>query len=290
MEIGLNLPVSPAATPALLKQIARRAELLGFAELYLGEHVVLFDQPADAYPSSDDGKAFFPADTALPDPLVAHAFFAAATDRIRLATGVMLLPQRNPVYTAKHVATLDWLSGGRLDLTIGIGWSREEFDACNVPWAERGARADEYVEVMRRLWADPVSEFSGSFYSLPACRQYPKPVQRPHPPLWFGGWSDAALDRAARLGDGWYGFDLPAATIAERVRRLRELMAARGRAASAVKIVCGGYSLLPQTLGDLAAYRDAGAAQFVVSLTEYDPPGMLAQLDSYADRFIGKLA
>ena len=290
MEVGLNLPVNPAATPAVLKEIAQRAEALGFAELYLGEHVVLFDQPADAYPSSDDGKAFFPADTALPDPLVAHAFIAAATARIRLATGVMLLPQRNPVYTAKHVATLDWLSGGRFDLTIGLGWSREEFDACGVPWAERGARADEYVEVMRRLWADPVSEFSGRFYSLPACRQYPKPVQTPYPPLWFGGWSDAALDRTARLGDGWYGFDLPPETIDERVRRLREMLDARGRSAASVKIVCGGYSLLPGTLDELAAYRDAGAAQYVVSLTVFDRSGMLGQLESYADRFIGKLA
>ena len=143
MKIGLNLPVGPAATPDMLVEIARRAEALGFAALYLGEHVVLFDQPADAYPSSDDGKAFFPADTALPDPLVAHAFLAAATKRIRLATGVLLLPQRNPVYTAKHAATLDWLSGGRLDLTIGIGWSRDELDACNVPWAERGRRAED---------------------------------------------------------------------------------------------------------------------------------------------------
>ncbi|HLG85645.1 MAG TPA: LLM class F420-dependent oxidoreductase [Alphaproteobacteria bacterium] len=289
MEIGLNLPVSPAATPAALKDIARRAEALGFAELYLGEHVVLFDRPVDDYPSSDDGKAFFPADTSLPDPLVAHAFIAAATEHIRLATGVMLLPQRNPVYTAKHVATLDWLSGGRFDLTIGIGWSREEFEACSVPWEERGARAEEYVEVMRRLWRDPVSEFSGRFYTLPACRQYPKPVQRPHPPLWFGGWSEAALDRTARLGDGWYGFDMPADAVAGHVARLREMLDARSRPARAVKISCGGYSVMPRTLDALAEYKRAGVEQFVFSLTETNREGMLAELDLLAHRFIGKL-
>ena len=289
MEIGLNLPVSPAATPAVLKDIARRAEALGFAELYLGEHVVLFDQPVDDYPSSDDGKAFFPADTSLPDPLVAHAFIAAATEHIRLATGVMLLPQRNPVYTAKHVATLDWLSGGRFDLTIGIGWSRDEFEACAVPWEQRGQRADEYVEVMRRLWRDPVSEFLGRFYTLPACRQYPKPVQKPHPPLWFGGWSDAALDRTARLGQGWYGFDMPADAVAGHVAQLHERLVAHGRPPGALKISCGGYAVMPGSLDALAAYKRAGVDQFVFSLTETNREGMLAELDVLARRFIGKL-
>jgi len=288
MDIGLNLPVGPAVTPSLLKTIAQRAEALGFAELYLGEHVVLFDQPADAYPSSDDGNAFFPADTNLPDPLVAHAFIAAATTRIRLATGVLLLPQRNPVYTAKHVATLDWLSGGRFDFTIGLGWSREEFDACGVPWAERGARAEEYVAVMRSLWRDPVSAFAGRFYTLPPCRQYPKPVQKPHPPLWFGGWSDAALRRTAALGDGWYGFDMAADVVAAHVARLSALLAAQGRPASSVKIVCGGYSLQPRTIEELAAYRQAGVEQFVLSLTEYEPSAMLEQLESLAARFISQ--
>jgi probable F420-dependent oxidoreductase len=289
VEIGLNLPVSPAATPAVLKEIARRAEALGFAELYLGEHVVLFDQPADDYPSSDDGKAFFPADTSLPDPLVAHAFIAAATERIRLATGVMLLPQRNPVYTAKHVATLDWLSGGRFDLTIGIGWSRDEFQACGVPWEQRGLRAEEYVEVMRRLWTDSVSEFSGRFYTLPACRQYPKPVQKPHPPLWFGGWSEAALDRTARLGNGWYGFDMPADAVADYVARLRAMLTAHGRSEDALKISCGGYALMPRSLDQLAAYKRAGVEQFVFSLTAAGAEGMVAEVESLAERFIGKL-
>jgi len=291
MEIGLNLPVTnPAVTPAFLAEIARTAESLGFAELYLGEHVVLFDQPKDDYPSSESGEAFFPATSPLPDPLVTHAFIAACTEKIRLATGVLLLPQRNPVYTAKHVATLDWLSGGRFDFTIGLGWSQEEFVACAAPWAERGARSDEYVEVMRSLWADDVSSFDGRFYSLPACRQYPKPVQRPHPPLWFGGWSDMALARVARLGDGWYGFDLLVEQVAERVRHLRTLLAAIGRPPGAVKILCGGYGVLPATLPDLRTYHDAGVEQFVFSLTEYEPAKMREQLKSYAENFVSGAA
>jgi len=291
MEIGLNLPVTnPAVTPAFLAEIARTAEALGFAELYLGEHVVLFDQPQDDYPSSDSGEAFFPANSPLPDPLVTHAFIAACTKKIRLATGVLLLPQRNPVYTAKHVATLDWLSGGRFDFTIGLGWSQEEFAACDVPWTARGARGDEYVAVMRSLWADDISSFEGRFYTLPACRQYPKPVQRPHPPLWFGGWSDGAMARVARLGDGWYGFDLPAGQVAERVRHLRALLGEAGRSAGLVKILCGGYGILPRSLDELRAYRDAGVEQFVFSLTEYEPAKMREQLKSYADIFVAGAA
>jgi len=287
MEIGLNLPVTnPVVTPALMGEIARMAEALGFAELYLGEHVVLFDAPRDDYPSSDTGDAFFAAAAPLPDPLVTQAYLAAVTQRIRLATGVLLLPQRNPAYTAKHVATLDWLSGGRFDLAIGVGWSEEEFTACDVPWAERGARADDYIGVMRTLWADEVSSFQGKHYNLPPCRQYPKPVQRPYPPLWIGGWSRSALSRAARLGDGWYGFDLKVDAVAAYVEQLRGLMAEHGRAPGTVKMLCGGYQVLPANRAELGDYRDAGIEQFVFSLTEPEPAKMLDQLRFYAAEFV----
>jgi probable F420-dependent oxidoreductase len=291
MEIGLNLPISnPAVTPEALREIAIAAEAKGFAELYLGEHVVLFDKPTDAYPSSDDGETFFPASAPLPDPLVTHAFVGACTSRIRLATGVMLLPQRNPVYTAKHVATLDWLSGGRFDCAIGLGWSSEEFEACATPWRERGARAEDYIAVMRTLWTDPLSEFEGRYYSLKPCRQYPKPVQRPHPPLWFGGWSEAALARTARLGDGWYGFDLAADVAAERIAQLRRMVADQGRHSNSVKTCLGGYGTQPSSAPDLRAYRDAGVEQFVFTPTESEPARIMRQIDFLAGEFVARAA
>jgi probable F420-dependent oxidoreductase len=291
MEIGLNLPVSnPLVTPETLREIAMAAEAKGFAELYLGEHVVLFDKPTDAYPSSDDGEAFFPASAPLPDPLVTHAFVAACTSRIRLATGVMLLPQRNPVYTAKHVATLDWLSGGRFDCTVGLGWSSEEFEACATPWPDRGARAEDYIAVMRTLWTDPVSSFEGRFYSLKPCRQYPKPIQRPHPPLWFGGWTYTALARTARLGDGWYGFDLAADVAAERIRQLRRMVAEQNRPRESVKICLGGYAIQPSSADDLRVYRDAGVTQFVFTPTESEPAQIMRQIDFLAAEFVVKSA
>lgn len=289
LEIGLNLPVAtPGLTPALLRELALRAEEAGFAELYLGEHVVLFDRPTERYPGSDDGEAFFDATLPIPDPLVAHAFVAAATSRIRLATGVLLLPQRNPVYTAKHVATLDWLSGGRLDLGIGVGWSLQEIAACGVPTEHRGARCDEYVAVMKALWTQPLSRHSGRFYELPECRQYPKPVQEPHPPLWFGGWTDAALDRAARLGDGWYGFDQPAEQVRDCARRLARLCAERGRPFEGLTLACGAYGKMPRDRSDLAAYAAAGVCQFAVSITTPDPAGMVDELRSLARAFVDR--
>jgi probable F420-dependent oxidoreductase len=289
VEIGLNLPVvNPATTPTVLRMLAQRAEELGFAELYLGEHVVLFDDPADDYPGSDDGQAFFASQANLPDPLQTLTWLAALTDRIRLATGVALIPQRNPVYTAKHVATLDFLSGGRFDFTIGIGWNRDEFAACNVEWADRAERCREYVEVMKRLWCDPVSQFSGRFYELPACRSHPKPVQQPHPPLWFGGVSDAALARTADLGTGWYVFDLTPEELARGRQRLGELLEQRGRRPGEVTIAHGVWNRLPVSVELVEEYRRAGCDQFVVSLVGPTLADMTDQLEWFARELVGR--
>jgi probable F420-dependent oxidoreductase len=282
MELALNLPVvHPAATAAVLGDLAEHAEELGYAALYLGEHVVLFDAPDDDYPGSESGEAFFPAGASLPEPLTLHAYLAGRTERIRLATGVMLVPQRNPVYTAKHVATLDWLSGGRLDLGVGVGWSSEEYAACAVPFARRADRLVEYLALMRRLWEDPLSEFSGEFYELPRCRQYPKPIQSPMP-LWFGGWVESALVRAAALADGWYGFDLAPDEIAGIVRRIRELLAEQGRAPGAVRIATGAYTRMPPAGADIAALEEIGVERFAVSLTAPDVAGLHAELAELA--------
>ncbi len=286
MQIGLNLPAAhPQSSPALLRDLARRAEDLGLAELVLGEHVVLFDELTDEYQASDDGKPFFPATSPLPDPLVGLAHLAGVTERIRLGTGVMLLPQRNPVYTAKHVATLDWLSDGRLDLGIGLGWSRQEFAACGVPFEGRAARAEEYLGVLRTLWADERSEHHGPFHDLPECRQYPKPVQQPHPPIWIGGWTDPALDRAARLGDGWYAFDMEPDFVAGRLDVLRAACERHGRDWTTLTLALGGYAIQPPDPAALDAYGRLGIGLFVFTLLSADPADMDAELRALAARF-----
>ena len=130
---------------------------------------------------------------------------------------MLLLPQRNPVYVAKEVSSLDWLSGGRVDLGVGVGWQKEEFDALGVPWERRGVRTDEYLEVLRTLWCDDTSSFDGETFHLPACEMFPKPVQLPHPPIHIGGETDAALRRTARTAQGWHTFNRTPEELACRI-------------------------------------------------------------------------
>jgi probable F420-dependent oxidoreductase len=191
------------------------------------------------------------------------SFLAGMTRTLRLGTGICRVPQRNPVYTAKDVASVDWLSNGRLDFGVGIGWLAEEFHALGVPFERRAARCRAYLEVMRRCWCDAVSQYEGEFYSLAPCRQYPKPVQQPHPPIYFGGESDAALRRVADLGQGWFPFSIGPDELASRLRVLEELLAARGRTRSEIQVVICPY-MNAADLDLVKGYRDAGADQVVL--------------------------
>ena len=221
MKLGVFCPLSsPAADAAYVRAFGEAAEGAGFDSLWVAEHVVLFDEYGSKYPYSPDGRLPARPTSGVLEPLTSLAYLAAVTSRIRLGTGILLVPQRNPVYTAKEAANIDWLSGGRLDLGVGVGWLAEEFRAVGVPWPRRGERTRSYLEVMRRLWCDEVSEYKDEFYELPACRQFPKPVQKPHVPIHFGGESDAALQRTADIGQGWYGFNLEPDGVAERLTRL----------------------------------------------------------------------
>ena len=227
---------SPIATPDFLTAVGAAADRLGFWSIWAPEHVVLFDEYASKYPYADDGKRAVGPHAGVLDPFNVLAFLAAVTTKVRLGTGIALVPQRNPVYTAKQVTTVDRLSNGRIDFGVGIGWLREEFAALGVPWPRRGPRTEEYLEVMRRLWIDDVSSFEGEFYSLPTCRQSPKPIQTPYPPIIFGGESDAALGRVARKGDGWFGFNLTPETAAERIGALDKMLDANGRKRSDISL------------------------------------------------------
>jgi len=282
MKIGLFAPLAnPFATPEYLRTLGAAAEERGFDSIWVAEHVVLFDNYRSAYPYAPDGKLPVAQETGILDPFVALGFLAAATKRIRLGTGICLVPQRNPVYTAKEVATADWLSGGRLDFGVGVGWLAEEFAAVGVPFDRRGARARAYIEVMRRLWSDAVSAYDGEFYRLPPSRQYPKPVQQPHPPVHFGGESDAALRRAADLGQGWYGFGLDPGQSAERIGRLEAMLRKRGRRREDVLVSICPYTR-PADLDLIHRYADAGVDQVILVGAARDEVGLIAALDGLA--------
>ena len=251
MRVGLHaLGIGTGARPEVIRAVAMAAEATGFATLWSGEHVVLVDRPGSRYPYSADGQIAVPADADWLDPLLGLSFIAAVTTTIGLATGVLLLPEHNPVLSAKQAATLDVLSGGRLTLGVGIGWSAEEFAALGIPFAGRGRRTAEYVAAMRTLWADDVASFSGEFTRFESVRVNPKPVRGRRIPVVLGGNSDAALGRVASFGDGWYGFNLPAAAVAERVAALAGHCQQHGRSlrelSVAVALTDGDPGLLPE--------------------------------------------
>ncbi|MCP4908461.1 MAG: LLM class F420-dependent oxidoreductase [bacterium] len=262
MKIGLFTPLSAElATPELAIGIARVAEECGFDSLWVPEHAVLFDEYEPNYPYSEDGKVPGGASANILDPFPVLSFFAAHTQRIRIGTGVMILPQRNPIYTAKEIASLDVLSAGRLDVGIGVGWLAEEMRALGTPFERRGARARSHIAVMKALWCDELSAYEDEFYSLPACRFAPKPVQKPHPPLIFGGDSQPALRRVAEIGQGWNAASRSPKEIEKLIGDLDVLLEEHARTREEIEItVMPGRDL---TVDDLKAYHDIGVDQVV---------------------------
>jgi probable F420-dependent oxidoreductase len=287
MRIGLFAPLtSPLVDGEYLRALARSSEQVGLDSLWVAEHLVLFDDYASRYPYSPDGRVPAGDEIGVLEPFTSLAFLAACTQRIRLGTGICLVPQRNPVYTAKQVANLDVLSGGRVDFGIGVGWLAEEFAATGTPFERRGARCRSYLEVMKRLWCDPVSEYQDEFYELPACRHYPKPVQQPHPPLHFGGESEAALRRVADLGQGWYGFNLDPDQLSERLGHLDTLLAERGRSRSQVQITVSPY-MSGCDLEKLERYREAGADRVILLGLAASAGALEATLEEMGESLIG---
>jgi probable F420-dependent oxidoreductase len=282
MDVGLFAPLGNGnANAEILRTLGREAEDRGFESIWVAEHVVLFDDYDSEYPYAADGRFPGGGDTGLLEPLTALTYLAAVTDRIRLGTGICLVPQRNPVYTAKQVVDLDNLSGGRVDFGIGVGWLKEEFDVLQVPFAHRGARTDEYLQVMRSLWTDEVSSFDGEHYSLRECRMYPKPVQRPHPPIHVGGETDAAMRRVARHGQGWYSFNRLPDDLDEPLGRLDGHLAAEGRSRDDIQLtVCPYFN--PVDAAAIEGYRERGVDRLVVVCLGFDVDGLRTQLDQLA--------
>ncbi|HCJ85980.1 MAG TPA: LLM class F420-dependent oxidoreductase [Acidimicrobiaceae bacterium] len=264
MKIGLFTPLrSPVATPEFLKDFGQKAEEIGIHSVWLGEHVVIFDKYESQYPGSSDGVFRFPDGSGLMDMVSSIGFLAACTSKLRLGTGICILPQNNPVYAAKEYATLDFLSNGRLDFGVGVGWSWEEFEACGAPWPNRGKRCDEYLEVIRILWNDELSSFSGDMYNLPACRMHPKPVQEGGIPICIGGHSDAALRRTARYGKGWYGINLSPHESSEMVSRLATFLESEGRSIDDIEIHVGAVND-QMDASMVEAYAEAGVTQLLI--------------------------
>jgi len=242
MRYGCYLPTrGETATPEALEILVQRGESLGFSSVMIADHVVFPVTINSKYPYTVTGA--FPGQGDALEQLTLMAFIAAKTRTLRLVSSVMIVPHRNPVVTAKMLATIDVLSHGRVTVGVGVGWLREEFQALGAPdFDRRGSVSDEYIRIMKTLWTECPASFAGEFYRFEAVRCLPAPVQKPHPPIWVGGHSKAALRRVARLGDGWHpvganpAVPLRPPELAASLDELRRLTEAEGRDLSRLTI------------------------------------------------------
>ena len=261
MKFGLRYCNTGQYTnPARAVELVQAGEAAGFDSAWTVEHTVVPAGYESTYPYSPDGKmAGGIDDFPLPDPLIWMSYVAAATHEIKLATGILILPQHNPVITAKQVATLDHMSGGRILLGIGVGWLKEEFDAIGASFADRGARTDEYVAAMRTLWSDASPSFEGEFVTFRNAHCQPQPINGTVPVI-VGGHSLAAARRAGRLGDGFF----PArGASADLIGLAKQSAEEAGRDPAALEITTS----MPESLADLADLAAIGVDRVLVPVT-----------------------
>src|SRR5262245_7941388 len=240
MKLGFSLPVSGAwATPANQLRVAQEAERLGYPSLWVLQRLLYPVAPQNDYPPMP-GRQWPDFFESVADPVVSLAYVAGATSRIRLGTSVLIMPYYTPVMLAKQLATLDRVSNGRLDVGLGVGWSRDEYEAVGVPYERRGRRADEFLACLKAIWTEDPVEFRGEFYRVPRAYVRPRPLQRPHPPITVGGYGMAAVRRAVTFGDGFNGRDVPLDRVAPLVQALREAAEQAGRDPARLHVVCRG--------------------------------------------------
>jgi probable F420-dependent oxidoreductase len=259
MKFGLfGINTGACARPEASAKIARAAEAAGFESLWTGEHVVLPDPQVPPSPA--------PPQHPMLDPAASLAFLAAHTQRVRLGTGIIILPQRNPLVLAKELASVDVLSNGRLIFGLGAGYLKPEFDALGARFDDRGARTDEYIDVLRALWTQPKPSFAGRTVRFSGVDAQPRPVQKPHPPIVVGGMSASALARALARGNGWYGF---ARDLAAAKGDLAGIEAARARTSRPAALGALEISITPPRSVDEAgarAYADLGVDRLILLL------------------------
>jgi probable F420-dependent oxidoreductase len=312
MQFGFGLPTrGPMATPQSLASLARQGEELGFAVISVSDHVIIPKSIASTYPYNESGTFMGSPSGECLEQLSLLSFLAGVTSSVKLLTSVMVLPHRPPVLTAKMLATIDVLSSGRLIVGCGVGWMREEFEAIGAPpYDERGTVGDEYLSAFKALWTSDNPAFEGKYCRFANVAFAPKPVQQPHPPIWIGGESTAALRRAGRFANAWYPIGsnprFPVATpeqFAEYAARVKRYAQEAGRDASALDFA---YSTnwyndqqaltLPsgqrrpltgtpqQIADDIKHYEDLGVRHMMVNLQGDTQAQTLERMQRFADR------
>jgi len=317
MQFGFNLPISgPMSDPNSVVRVAQEGEALGYDYLTLTDHIVLPNLRVPGYPYSESGEFFGEGPQNRHDQLSSAAFIAAKTSRIRLVLAVMVVPYRPAVLAAKMLATIDVLSGGRLTVGIGAGWLEAEFDAvATTPFAARGAVTDEYIRAFRVLWTEETPHLHGDWVRFGDVLFEPKPVQKPHPPIWVGGESGPALRRAARLGDAWYPIGSNNRHLLDTlpryragIARLRRFAGEAGRDPAAIaltyrvkrygdavppkasdgerRLFSGGT---PDIIGDFRALRDLGVSAVDIDFERPDADASLAEMRRSKETVIDRI-
>jgi probable F420-dependent oxidoreductase len=276
MQLGFAVPISGSwATPENCLHVARRAEALGYSSLWTFQRLL---SPLDG-----DDPVLAPQYRSVHDPLAVLAHLTARTSRVRLGVAVVNMPYYAPIVLAKTLTTLDHLSGGRLDVGLGIGWLSQELEAVGLGTARRGARAEDFLRCLAAIWTDEVVDYDGEFYRVPRSRVDPKPVQRPYPPLLLGGGADPALRRAGRMADGWISSSqADLSHIDQSIAVVREAAVEAGRDPTALRFVCRGVvkvrrgeraplvGSLDEIVADLADLATKGVTETFVDLN-FDP-------------------
>jgi probable F420-dependent oxidoreductase len=259
LKFGLtSINTGATSYPEALVRLAQAAEAAGFDSLWAGEHSVLAES-----------STRMPATNRILNPLIALTFVAAHTHTIRLGTGILLLPQHQPLILAKQLASLDVLSGGRLMVGIGVGWAEEEFEALGVPYRERGARADEYLAAMRAIWSEEKPAYHGQYVSFQGVQAYPHPVQQPTPLIVIGGRAPAVLRRTVEQANGWYGFALDLDETAGVLAELREAAGRYHRPASLGELEISVAPRVPLDKETAQRFAELGVHRLIL----YPPPG-----------------
>jgi probable F420-dependent oxidoreductase len=314
MEFGCVFPNrGPMATAANLGRVAEKAEALGYDTVWFSDHIVIPTEVKSFYPYDPSGKMPFNPSEPYWEPLTVIGYVAGRTSRLRLGTSVLILPYRNPIVTAKMLATLDVLSNGRVTLGAGVGWMEEEFKAIGLDtYPRRGTYSDECIRIFRELWTKSNPSFRGEFHQFSDIRCEPRPVQPGGIPIWIGGHSPQAIRRAARLGDGWQPLvqrppaDLPPAEMREKIAQLRAFAEQAGRDPQRITLAMGSsiqftdgaatgprslFTGTPAQIGDtLRRYQELGVQNFRCDFPSRTVDGLLQAMERFATEVRPQLA
>ncbi len=285
MQFGAHIfGVGALAEPATLVEVARLSESAGYHSVFLADHIIVPRELESKYPYTGDGSFPYAPDKDWLDPMVALGYLAGQTQSIQLGTSITVVPMRHPIVTAKQIATADFLSGGRVIFGVGVGWMAEEFALLGQSFHDRGRRTDEYLSLMKVLWTEDNPHFDGDYFQVTNCGFAPKPVQKPHVPLWVGGESKAALRRAARLGDGWHSAGTSLAELPDKLRFLREALDEAGRADES--FVISAFPTDRFTIDLVHQFAAQGVTHLLVPVFSFDRDKALRRLEQIATEVI----